>query len=252
MVADDDLHLWVYDRNWNNVGIHPLLPGTLPPCNPERKAAKPDFEAMAYHSGYLWIFSSGSKKHRISGASVLLDGSGAYVSHAPFDLKNLYGGLSKFIPELNIEGAVISEDELILFQRGNGESCLSGLVYLDLETFCQDMEKSHAISFAAFKRFELITVGAVNDVPYSLTDAVLHRGNLYFLAVAEATVSVVDDGKFMGAVLGKITSGADPQLTVLDMPSKPEGICFTAEDHFLLVTDDDDETRYSCVYAGSI
>ena len=250
MVADDDLDLWVYSPNWSLRERFTLLPGVLPLRNPERKAKKPDFEAITLIGDTLFVFPSGSKANRTAGVAVNLGADGTCLGRTLIDLAPLYAELSVSIPELNIEGALAREDELLLFQRGNGGTGHNGIIRLGLESFLSGATEDRVVTAKSLLNVSQLSLGGIRQVPYSFTDATLWQNRVYFLAVAEDTVSTVDDGMFLGAVIGELLADGRVQTKVLDMPSKPEGLCFTEGNKFILVTDDDDEQKFSSIYEG--
>jgi len=80
------------------------------------------------------------------------------------------------------------------------------------------------------------------------------RGELFYLAAAEAKASTVEDGVFRGAVLGRLTSsGKARPVARLKIADKPEGLCFCGDGRdFLVVTDADDPRRPSRLYRGRL
>src|SRR5688500_14627034 len=69
VIADDELHLGVFDRSGTGAGaLVRLFPGELPDTPAERKALKPDLEALVrlpgfpgYPHGALLALASGSR-----------------------------------------------------------------------------------------------------------------------------------------------------------------------------------------------
>ena len=52
------------------------------------------------------------------------------------DLAGLYTMLEADIPDLNIEGATVAGDRLLLFQRGNGRAGVNAVIGLELARCC--------------------------------------------------------------------------------------------------------------------
>ena len=124
VVSDDELHLGVFGRADRKPGhLIRLFDGALADSKSDRKKQKPDLEALTllpaygrYHHGALLALGSGSKRNRRLGALLGLDAHGA-VHGAPrvIDLSPLLAPLEEEFAALNIEGAVVSGDELRLF-----------------------------------------------------------------------------------------------------------------------------------------
>jgi hypothetical protein len=130
VIADDELHLGVFRTIDSGPGrLIRLFDGALPDSNPDRKKQKPDLEALTllpayggYPHGALLVLGSGSTRKRRMGALLGLDEQGA-VCGPPhvLDLSPMLAPLDDEFAALNIEGAIVSGDELRLFQRGNSD-----------------------------------------------------------------------------------------------------------------------------------
>src|SRR5688572_27047114 len=123
VVADDELHLGVFRTGENGPGhLIRLFDGALPEPRRERKKQKPDLEALAllpphgsYPNGALLALGSGSRRNRRMGALVGLEADGSARTSHSVDLSPLLAPLDGLFAELNIEGAVVSAGELLLF-----------------------------------------------------------------------------------------------------------------------------------------
>ncbi len=242
LVADDELYAVVADKNnLEETRTITLFSGALAHEKKLRKQTKPDLESIAeLPSGELLCIPSGSEKHRTHG--VLVKADGAEIK--PINFKSLYSELKKTFSELNIEGAIVVDEWLRLFQRGNGKHQQNGTVDVKLKDLLQDK-----ITISFVKHYEL---GQQNGANLSFTDATLAGNKIYFLAVAENCESTYLDGEFKGSVLGTMDlKGKLMRLESLDLKSKPEGLCTDAE-HFYVVTDDDDRTRPSKLFKGKL
>jgi hypothetical protein len=148
--------------------------------------------------------------------------------------KNVFLELTRLIPELNIEGSLVNDDKIILFQRGNGKMHFNALIELNLHSFLKDELNGLKIT--------PIDLGKINNTPLGFSDATLHENHIYFLAVAEASESTYLDGLFHGALLGIMTmSGEILRSTPLAINTKPEGL--TIIDHHLYVVTDSDSRK---------
>jgi hypothetical protein len=205
-----------------------------------RKQTKPDLESIVQlPSGDLLCIPSGSEKHRSQGVLIKAEGEIKRI-----DFARLYSELRKTFSELNIEGGIIVDEWLRLFQRGNGKKQQNGTVDVNIKDLLQDK-----ITISFVKHFEL---GKQNGANLSFTDATLANNRIYFLAVAEDCESTYLDGEFKGSVLGTMDlKGKIIRLEGLDLKSKPEGLCIDAE-KFYIVTDDDDRSKPSSLFIGKL
>lgn len=255
VIADDELHLGVFDRSGAGTGmLVRLFPGELPNTSDERKALKPDLEALVrlpsfpgYPHGALLALASGSRPNRRTGAVLKLDGSGLISGEPyPYDLTPFYLSLESRFPALNIEGAVVLGDELILFQRGSKAQQESALISFPLhEIFRATNRETANISQVSASHVRFFDLGAIEGAPLSFTDgAALPDGRIVFSAVAENTEDNYLDGPCLGAVIGIIgTDGRVEAMLRIEPTEKVEGIHATVEDDrisLLLVTDVDD------------
>jgi hypothetical protein len=221
LVADDELFAVVVDKKNPEQGkTITLFSGALAEEKKLRKQTKPDLESMVVlPSGDLLCIPSGSEKHRCTGVLIKPDGSEIKL----VDFSRLYSELRKTFSELNIEGAVIVDDWLRLFQRGNGKKQQNGTVNVNYKDLLQDK-----ITISFVKHYEL---GKQNGANLSFT----------YL-----------DGEFKGSVLGTMDlKGNLLRLEALDLKYKPEGLC-TDGDNFYVVTDADDRSTPAKLFQGKL
>lgn len=241
LISDDELKLYSLPVSLQGaVSSVTLLPGALPEEAKARKKLKPDFESLCFMDEETLIaIPSGSKPNRMKGVLVNVKSHNTRT----FDLTRIYSHLLKTFPELNIEGSLVHADDIVLFQRGNGERKENALIRLPLRSFLSDLPESISI-----KKFEL---GTINSAALSFTDACLVNGMIYFLAAGERTESTYLDGEFAGAILGKMTlEGEILEKEVLPIDHKPEGIAFY-KGSFYFVTDADDRSKASSLLSAS-
>ncbi|UVC07790.1 hypothetical protein IHQ71_21775 [Rhizobium sp. TH2] len=265
VVADDDLHLGAFSTAAPEPGsLIRLFDGALPDAKAERKRRKPDLEALAmvpafqgFPHGALMAFGSGSKPNRCRGALLGLDAGGA-VSGSPheLDLSPILGPLRGVFAELNIEGAVVTGDELRLFQRGNKRHADNAILRYQLSQVLEGLRQARpdAIEPSAIDRLDL---GLIDGVPFCFTDAAaLPNGDMVFCAVAEDTEDAYLDGACIGAAIGLIdNAGRLLSLQRLDRPYKVEGISARPDGdrlNLLLVTDADDPAIPALLLSTSI
>lgn len=235
-VADDGLELLATDLAGANPARLPLGEGPRIATIP--KDQKPDFEALLVTAGTLLALGSGSSAARRLAIRVSPEGH----ARRTIDLRPLYAALDLRIHELNIEGAVVSGDEVILAQRGNGARRENALVRLDRARFEQDLEAG-VLTEAALREIVPVSLGALGGVALSLTDLCLGPGGeLLFTAAAEDTDNPNDDGLVAGSVIGALDARGrvDDDRLVVAQGVKLEGVCWLEQGELRLVADPDD------------
>ena len=237
-VADDGMELLRTDLLGAHPSLLPLADGPRVATLPKDK--KPDFEALLVVGDSLLAVGSGSSAVRRVAIAVDREGK----NRRAIDLRPLYGALERRIHELNIEGAVISGDDVFLAQRGNGARRENALVRLDRARFEQDLQAG-AITEACLREVLPVTLGALGGVPLSLTDLCLGRGGeLLFTAAAEDTTDPYLDGVVAGSIIGAIDrlGRVDDDRLVVAQSVKLEGVCWLDPGELRLVADPDDPT----------
>jgi hypothetical protein len=242
VVADDEASLACFPNLQAKKGhFIKLFEKTLPLEPKLRKKEKPDLESLVtLDEERLLALPSGSKDNRVWGAIYNLKTQ--LVTE--LDLEKSFRFLQKNIQDLNIEGAVIRQETLLLFQRGNGATHANALVHLNLNEFLYgDIKQSKIIP---------INLGKTQNTFYSFTDASIGPDDLiYFLAAAENSESTYDDGEFIGALIGALNDKFEVVFSrELDVPGKPEGLAFDEHGNFFIITDEDDIKKASILFKG--
>ncbi len=263
VVADDELSLAQFrlDPKVKGHYLEVFTGEKLPLKKKERKKAKADWEALCLFSHstlgpnpHLLILPSGSEKNRSRGAWIALDSKGNWKNKPQMvDFAPLYQELEKSFEELNIEGAVMAQGVLKLFQRGNGAAGKNAVIDLDLKGVLEDLKNKKALQAKNILRHHSFDLGNVKGTRLSFTDAALNeKGEIYFLAAAEAKDSTFHDGEFRGAILGKISSSNIwEKISDIKIDTKPEGLWIDKED-FYVVTDADDHDVAAKLYRGEL
>jgi hypothetical protein len=264
VVADDENHLGVFSRGDKNGYLKVLFGSELPLEHEARKAAKPDLEVLTlipsskkYPHSALLALGSGSKSSRKLGVIIPLNHLGSPEESVEIiNLGLLYDELNKEFGKLNIEGAVVINDDIILFQRGNKKNKINASIRFSLNTFykftsANDNDKKHKLVLD-ITHYEL---GEINGVPLCFTDATpLSNGTIIFTAAAENTSDAYLDGACMGSAIGIITPyGELHNLSIINETIKLEGIAANVVDskvHLLLVSDADNEAIPAQLYSA--
>ena len=265
VAADDERELAVFPAAGDAPGrLVRFLPGELPADPDERKRAKPDIEALALlpaagaaPGGALLALESGSKENRRGGVLWRLDDAGVLEGEPHrVDLSLLYASLGREIPDLNIEGATVAGDRLLLFQRGNGAAGVNAVVVLDLRAALESVA-DRTIAPAAVTEIRRHDLGEVEGVRLCFSDATaLADGRVLFTAVAESGDDTYLDGSCAGAAVGMLDArGEVGWLRPLDPPAKVEGVeahHAGAQIELLMVADPDDAAAPAPLLAARV
>jgi hypothetical protein len=216
------------------------------------KKRKLDLEACVIDGSTVVAFGSGStpERERIILVENVLGPSPAARVH---DAGALYAELRRETSfsgsELNVEGAVLAGDRLVLFQRGNGAP-RGGLEPVDAtcELPWRDVRAYLLIGAPPPppERVVRYDLGSVGGVRLTFTDAALApSGAIVFLAAAERSPDATSDGPVVGVALGVLAGGQARMTLVRDgeqapLLSKAEGIVLEGSKHAWLVVDTDD------------
>ncbi|MBC7954875.1 MAG: hypothetical protein H7Y33_03265 [Cytophagales bacterium] len=251
VIADDEHHLAVF-RDLHSPGtLHRILAGDLPVSKKARKQLKPDMESLLLLPGVpgaLVAFGSGSRPNRDNGVLIPLSAQGEPAARVlRFDLKPMYEPLRAALGEINIEGALLLGDELVLLNRGVAGQSDNAAAHYRLSALLAVIEgRRHKVRPRSIRPYQL---GALDGVALGFTDGTaLPGGGWVFCAVAENTADSYADGPCSGAVLGVVDAHgevvavhrlATPQRAAI----KVEGVAVRQHQAGLdicLVTDADD------------
>ncbi len=264
VVADDENHLGVFANDDEHGYLKELFKNELPLEHEARKAVKPDIEVLTlipssknYPYGALLALGSGSKSSRKLGVIIPLNSVGNTEENVDIiNLDSLYDALNKEFGKLNIEGAVIVDDDIILFQRGNKKNKVNGTIRFSLKSFynyisTNDDDRKHKLD-PKITHYEL---GDIDGIPLCFTDATpLSNGAIIFTAAAENTSDAYLDGACMGSAVGVINpKGELHALHIVDGRIKLEGVEATLSDNkvnLLLVSDADNEVMPAQLYSA--
>jgi len=184
----------------------------------------------------LIALGSGSKPLRERIVLLRLRPAPSGSAHTPelrvIDASSLYHTLHEAVAfsgsELNLEGALLRGDSLLLFQRGNGAprdalapiNAVAELSWPDFEHYLASRGAGDVPKLRAITQYDL---GAAEHVPYTFTDATLApSGDIVFLASAEDSSSAVTDGTIQGTHVGRLArDGSARMAPLLDERGEP-------------------------------
>lgn len=242
VISDDSDVLYIYQKATGQLDKVNLSPsGELLENRPKPK--KSDLEAIAYDDHRFYMFGSGSTVQR----NKLFIVSKNELQVKIESMTDLYqkirtaSGVDE--ADFNIEGAIIDEKDLFLFNRGNGPKRRNGIFVI----------RNWGIGNETFRYFPIPLPGIENS-PFGFTDAILVGTEIYFLAAAERTDSTYEDGQILGSIIGEI----DPKdfrlkwTRLISSTHKFEGLTLYQKEenevHLLLCEDPDDGRTESEIF----
>lgn len=264
VIADDELYLARFRVDDDLPGeLLPLLAGELPVAPAARKQQKPDWEALLHlppdpdwPAGALLVLASGSRPNRQQAVIVPLDETGNWIGTVRrYPLDALYQTLLGHLHELNIEAALIQQDELLLLSRGNQRQPETWLFRFRLSDCLRLLRSPSPAAQAPVPLLGSTTLrlprlaGAVA----SITDATaLADGRWLATVVAEASNDAYHDGACVGAAIALFDVEHRLQgWWPMPAPVKYEGLAATAEANgwqLWLVNDPDSRTEPSGLF----
>jgi hypothetical protein len=239
IISDNSTFLYQFDISENKLTRIPLVENAQENIP---KKDKFDFESITLKGNNLYLFGSGSTSKREKEITYNFE-TGEIEEK---DLSKLYQKLKLSTgisdEDLNIEGALFLEENLLLFQRGNGANSKNGIFSIGRHTEPVEVQ------------FIPIQLPKIKQVETTFTDAILVEDKIYFLATAEDCKSTYDDGEILGSIIGRMNSqtfGIEFTQKISDN-HKFEGLTFytKTEDkiEFLLCEDNDTEVLETTIY----
>jgi hypothetical protein len=207
------------------------------------KKDKPDFESITLKGNNLVLLASGSTDERNKLFKYNINSKKIKEKSFEEFYRKLKSELEIKEDELNIEGLILNDKKIFLFQRGNGGNSKNGIIYADDEL---DNPKFKFIPFE---------LPNIKNVETTFTDAILVEDKIYFLAAAEDTSSTYDDGEVLGSIVGSIdfkTMKLESTLQISDK-HKFEGLTVykktATQLELLLCEDTDTEVLVTDIYS---
>lgn len=239
VISDNSTFLYRYDTGSKRLETIAL---SETPSNIIAKKDKPDFEAIAQKDGKLYLVGSGStaKRNEIAVYNPEQKSVTRQNLKPLYDLLSSHANLDK--NQLNIEGLMFHEQDVLLFQRGNGESGNNGIFTL------VKLDPNATIDYIP------VVLPKIGGVPASFTDATRVNGRVFFLASAEDSNSTYLDGEVAGSLIGEIDLQKRAIVSYQIIPGKHkfEGLTFYSIDQnsitFLACEDNDTDLLESAIY----
>jgi hypothetical protein len=208
------------------------------------KKHKLDLEAcvaVALHGDpTLLAFGSGSKPRREVVAVVRFRQRGPEVGVV--ELPAFYAALRREQAfagsELNVEAAIVVDDTLRLFSRGNGKtigelSAVNASCDVSLTRFIAHLDAPDVAPPPTPANIVGYDLGAMAGVRLGFTDAAVVGEATYYSAAAEASPDAIEDGGVTGSAIGVIDrSGSARWCPVTD----PSGLPFAGKIEGILMT----------------
>lgn len=144
--------------------------------------------------------------------------------------------------DFNIEGAIVDQDRILLFNRGNGPQKRNVVFQINRKQPEQEI------------LWKDIALPAIKTMSTGFTDAILHQGQIYFIAAAEDSNSNYHDGEIGGSLIGVMDATTFDIKRTLEISAthKIEGLTFYEEDQksvqFLLCEDRDNDEEEAIIY----
>ncbi len=207
------------------------------------KKEKADLEAITKKGNELAILGSGSTENRNWLFNYHIQSK--IVEQISFTgmYQKIKSELQIKDDELNIEGLILADNKVSLFQRGNGATSKNGVIYGN------DNPENPEFKFLPFD------LPKIKNVECTFTDAILVDDKIFFLACAEDTNSTYLDGEVLGSIIGIIdfkTMKLERTQQISDR-HKFEGLTLykksNSEIEFLLCEDNDTDLLESGIYS---
>jgi hypothetical protein len=258
VLCDDAHHVGVFGADIMAPGhLVRLLPDDLPRDAAKRKAVKPDFEILlelpsgAESSGTrLLAMGSGSTVQRMRGVLIDLSPQGATPEVEIVDLTPFFAALAPLCPEVNLEGACVVADRIVLFNRGN-------ITHPETLIFSASLSALLMGGAVDLQLERTLVLPFIGGVPLSVTDVVrLEDGTLLLSVVAEATGDSYADGAIIGAAFVVLDAQFNiEKFEMIEPNCKIEGIAAVRNERgidIFCVSDADDPAKPSSLYAACV
>lgn len=213
------------------------------------KKDKLDLEASVVLGGVLYAFGSGSAARRDRVVRLTEHGE-LRVIPAP----RLYSALRERTEfsgsELNVEGALAVDGDLLFFNRGNG-AVVNGVdpvdatVRVSIAELVRYLDDEASSPLPALGEVTAYDLGSAFGCRLTFTDATRAFGRNLYLAAAEDSPDATRDGPVAGVAIGVLDDPEPRYALVVDEAGAPlrdklEGLTVASETTLLAVVDKDD------------
>lgn len=192
-IADNDAHLYVYDKKNKKVENIDLKPGTE--SKEITKSNKPDFEAITKYENHIYVIGSGSKENRFDLISYNINTKEIKNDNYSF-LFDQFLEVAQFSKkDFNIEGIVADDNATYFFNRGNGPAKQNGIFRV-----------AGKINDLRNKKIEFypIELPSITNELTTFSDAILVDGKILFTATVELNSTTYHDGEVKGSIIGEL------------------------------------------------
>lgn len=228
LAADDELSIFTFSEKDKNLSSVSLSKGSLPADYTKRKAAKPDIEGIAALASSEWppygaivAWPSGSMPTRMKAFVFRFGKNQKLEKPIVSDISALGAKLQAVTKELNIEGILVRDGKIVLFQRGNSAKGENGFVEMALSDWVRGMKTG---KWDGKIDFHPVKMGKLEGVKLTFSDVAWTKNGLLALGSAEDTQSAYADGHVYGTVLARIDGDNAEILGRFEPTSKLEGI----------------------------
>lgn len=245
IISDDSDVLYVYQKNAQPLTKISLCPSEKTLEN-RPKPEKSDYEAITFDKQRFYIFGSGSSLNR--NKLVIVD-----QDFLRIEVQSMTGFYEKLKSvsgidngNFNIEGAIVTGKDLLLFNRGNGPKQENGI--FEIRRWKEETDI----------RYDPIKLPDIGNTRFGFTDAILIDQSIYFLAAAESSDSTYEDGMVLGSLIGIINRKNKilEWTQVISLNHKFEGLTLykkkVSKITFLLCEDPDDGRTESEIFELTI
>lgn len=256
IISDDSPYLFQLDDQFEVVRKIGITKG-FDRLERIEKPLKPDYESLAVyeHNGGLFLYGFGSGSLAGKRDSLVVINTDKDAEVKIYELKSFYEHLEELVgginrERLNIEGAVMHNDNLYLLNRGN-----NAVIKVGLDAFNSFINGKVELADLAVEMIEII-LPKKDGVFIGFSGCTMLPGtdNLIFTATVENTTNWIDDGEILGSYIGVLSlknleEGRNTTIVPLEIDAKPlldkiESIAITGEEDggftALAVADNDD------------
>ena len=226
VIGDDSKWLYCYTIDGKLIEKHLLFSTSHSERIPKKE--KPDLETLTSLTldgiTFLLTLGSGSKKNLRNKGFLFNTITNEVIA---LDLTSVYSSLRSRVEvvgekKLNIEGLATTEDELVLFTRGNVSGKNVMLSY-NLKNFIRHLIENEQLKDPWISSFNLPPIDNWLSGFSGATYSNLHKSFL-FTSTVEVTSNEIDDGKCLGSFIGLIENNDAKRLAGTCIIEESQGL----------------------------